>query len=254
MAAKRQKRYLIVNADDFGQSPGVNRGIIEAHARGIVTSASLMVRWPAAAEAAAYAREHPSLSLGLHFDFAEWACRKGKWLKLYEVVREDDIEAVAEEASRQLAAFRRLVANDPTHLDSHQHAHRDKSLRPIFLEIARRLGVPLRSFSPEVRYCGDFYGQTSNGRPLPSFISSGALIKILAKLRPGFTELGCHPGQANDLDSMYLRERAKEVKALCDSRVRAAIGDLGIKLCSFHELVARRHTGRDAAGPEVRRV
>ena len=56
---------LIVNADDFGQSPGVNRGIIEAHEHGIVTSASLMVRWPAAASAAAYAREHARLGLGL---------------------------------------------------------------------------------------------------------------------------------------------------------------------------------------------
>ena len=64
-------RYLIVNADDFGQSHGVNRGIMQAHRRGIVTSASLMVRWLAASEAAAYAREHPSLSLGLHVDLGE---------------------------------------------------------------------------------------------------------------------------------------------------------------------------------------
>ena len=41
-------RHLIVNADDFGQSAGINRGIIEAHEHGIVTSTSLMVRWPAA--------------------------------------------------------------------------------------------------------------------------------------------------------------------------------------------------------------
>ena len=52
------KRFLIVNADDFGLSEGVNRGIIEAHERGIVTSASLMVLKPAAASAAAYGREH----------------------------------------------------------------------------------------------------------------------------------------------------------------------------------------------------
>ncbi len=62
------RRYLIVNADDFGLSFGVNRGIIEAFEHGVVTSASLMVNWIGAAEAAAYARQHPTLSLGLHID------------------------------------------------------------------------------------------------------------------------------------------------------------------------------------------
>ena len=41
----KTKKYPIVNVDDFGQSPGINRGIIEAHEHGIVTSASLMMRW-----------------------------------------------------------------------------------------------------------------------------------------------------------------------------------------------------------------
>ena len=55
------ERILVVNADDFGQSEGVNRGIIEAHTNGIVTSASLMVRWPAAREASALrSEEHTS--------------------------------------------------------------------------------------------------------------------------------------------------------------------------------------------------
>jgi predicted glycoside hydrolase/deacetylase ChbG (UPF0249 family) len=239
MVAKKHQRYLIVNADDFGQSPGVNRGIIEAHERGIVTSASLMVRWPAAAEAAAYSRKHPKLSLGLHFDFGEWACRKGNWVKLYEVVPEDDGAAAAREASRQLAAFCRLVGKDPTHLDSHQHAHRGKPVRAIFTEIADKLGVPLRGCSPKIRYCGGFYGQTSNGRSFPSLISASSVIKILAKLPPGFTELGCHPGVGNDLDSMYVSERAREVQVLCDPRVQGAILNMGIELCSFRDVVMR---------------
>ena len=243
----RRKRYLIVNADDFGQSHGINRGIIEAHVRGIVTSASLMARWPAGKEAATYSREHPKLSLGIHFDFSEWACRRGSWLPLYQVVPDDDVEGIALEASRQLAAFRRLVGRDPTHVDSHQHAHRGRRVRPIFAEIAGRLGVPLRGCSPSVRYCGSFYGQTSNGQPLPSFISVNALIRILVKLPPGFSELGCHPGRGNDLDSMYLRERALEVNTLCDPRVRAAIADLEIELCSFRDVPVN-----EAAGPSRR--
>src|SRR5437867_779392 len=98
-------RYLIVNADDFGQSRGVNQGIIEAHEHGIVTSASLMVRWPAACEAAAYGREHCELSVGLHLDLGEWAYREDAWVPLYEVVDLDDASAVAEEVSRQLSSF-----------------------------------------------------------------------------------------------------------------------------------------------------
>lgn len=244
-------RYLIINSDDFGQSPGVNRGIIEAHEHGVVTSASLMVRWPAAAEAAAYSQEHPGLSLGLHFDFGEWAYRNGMWVKLYEVVSEDDIPVVADEASRQLTTFRRLVGKDPTHLDSHQHAHLGKQMRSIFVDIARRLSIPLRSVSPEVRYCGNFYGQNEEGRPLPDLISVEALIKLLAELPPGFTELGCHPGGGQDLESMYLSERAREVNTLCDPRVRAVIVDMGITLCSFHDVAvtwtdARR---REPFGP-----
>src|SRR5437879_9294179 len=95
------KRYLLGNADDFGQSPGVNRGIIAAHERGIVTSASLMVRWPAAAAAAAYAREHPQLSVGLHLDLCEWAYSADNWVCRYEVVRLDDPAAVQAEVDRQ---------------------------------------------------------------------------------------------------------------------------------------------------------
>ena len=56
---------LIVNPDDFGVTAGVNRGITEAHD---VTSASLLVRYPAAAEAAEYGRRHLELSVGLHVE------------------------------------------------------------------------------------------------------------------------------------------------------------------------------------------
>src|SRR5579884_523282 len=102
------KKHLIVNADDFGLSAGVNRGIIEAHEHGIVTSASLMVRWPATTEAAAYSRDHPDLSLGLHVDLSEWAYRHETWVPLYQVVPTDDITAVADEVLRQLTTFRAL--------------------------------------------------------------------------------------------------------------------------------------------------
>jgi len=234
------KRYLIVNADDFGRSFGVNRGIIAAYERGIVTSASLMVRWPAAAEAAAYGRGHPNLSLGLHFDLGEWIYRDETWLPLYEVVPTDDTAAVASQLTEQFAAFGRLVGRHPTHIDSHQHVHRWEPVHSVLIETARKLAVPLRHYSPEIRYCGDFYGQNRMGVPLPQAIGVDRLINILAALPPGITELGCHPGEANDLMSMYRDERTEELKALCDPQVRATIVAEGIELRSFHTINAIR--------------
>ena len=227
------ERYLIVNADDFGRSSGVNRGVIEAHEGGIVTSASLMVRWAAAAAAADYCRKRPSLDLGLHFDFGEWIYDDGTWIPVYEVVPADDSTAVAQEAARQIAAFRRLAGRDPTHIDSHQHVHLREPVRSVLVEIARRLAVPLRHWSPGVNYCGDFHGQTATGSPIHHAISVDELIKILASLPSGVTELACHPGLDDGLKSTYRTERAEEVKVLCDPRVRLAIVAEGIELCSF---------------------
>src|SRR5215203_3148938 len=62
----RPARQLVVNADDFGISRGVNRGIVEAHRLGLVTSASLMPNLPAAEDALTRAAICPNLGLGLH--------------------------------------------------------------------------------------------------------------------------------------------------------------------------------------------
>ena len=247
MGPRRRERSLIVNADDFGQSPGINAGIITAHEQGIVSSASLMVRWPAAAAAAEYARSRPGFSVGLHFDFHEWIRRRGRWTLLYEVVPCEDVDAVRQEAIRQLELFRRLVGRDPTHLDSHQHVHLRRPLRPLFGGLADSLGVSLRRCSREIRYAGDFYGQDDDGRPFPTLIKPAALITVIAKLSPGITELGCHPGYATDLTSMYRSERAREVKTLCHPDVREALRDFQIRLRSFHDPTVRPQLTRVAS-------
>jgi len=229
-------RCLIVNADDFGQSRGVNRGIMQSHRRVIVTSASLMVRWLAASEAAAYARQHPRLSLGLHVDLGEKVFRAGEWVPVYTVVSLQDPTAIGDEISRQLETFRHLMGRDPTHLDSHQHVHLREPVRTLLIEVARQLDIPLRHCSPEVCYRGGFYGQTGEGTPLPDVISVVGLIRILETLPSGFTELGCHPADGCDLNTMYRHERVEELRVLCDARVHAAIKTMGIELCSFKNL------------------
>jgi chitin disaccharide deacetylase len=226
-------RRLIVNADDLGRSAPINRGVIQAHENGILTSASLMVRWPAAPEAAAYARRRPSLSVGLHLDFGEWAFRDGEWTRTYEVVDGEDEEAMEAEAHAQLESFRELVGRDPTHLDSHQHVHRGGAAAAAAGRLAGELAVPLREQDPRIRYCGDFYGQAAEGQPMPEAITSEALIAILAALPPGTTELGCHPGDGSEPSDPYDRERRRELSALCDQRVRRTLERERIELVTF---------------------
>src|SRR5262249_30986689 len=69
--ASRMDHRLIVNADDFGLSPGINRGIIEAHRKGVVTSASLMATGDAFDDAVLLSRAHPELSIGVHLTLVE---------------------------------------------------------------------------------------------------------------------------------------------------------------------------------------
>jgi chitin disaccharide deacetylase len=233
-----RERTLVVNADDFGQSAGVNRGIIEAHERGIVTSASLMVLWVAATAAAAYARANATVSVGLHVDLGEWMWCGGTWQCRYQRVDLDNYHHVEREIRAQLGRCRDLLGRDPTHLDSHQHVHRREPVRSILTHVAHELGVPLRQVTPGIRYCGDFYGQTATGAQLPGSITIDALVWSLVNLEPGVTELACHPGYAEDLDTFYQRERSVEVSTLCADAVRTVIADQDIQLTSFHGLAA----------------
>jgi predicted glycoside hydrolase/deacetylase ChbG (UPF0249 family) len=233
-------KYLIVNADDFGLTEGVNRGIFDAHEKGIVTSASLMVRAQSAEGAAAYARSHPSLDVGLHIDLGEWRFQNGDWIAVYEVAPVDDAEAVREEILRQLEGFRRLTGRDPSHVDSHQHVHLREPVRSVLMTITAGLRVPLRHLSPLIRYEGGFYGQSAEGATLRSQISADHVCAMIADLPPGVTELACHPGYGAVPDTMYNEERALEVQVLCEPSVRTAIQDHGVRLISFAGLSSLR--------------
>jgi predicted glycoside hydrolase/deacetylase ChbG (UPF0249 family) len=240
-------RLVIVNADDFGRSAGINRGVIEAHERGIVTSASLMVRWPDAEGAVALWRMHAGLDLGLHVDLGEWVHDGQRWSCTYEVIPPNDASAVAAEVDDQLVRFRELTGADPTHIDSHQHVHRREPARSALLAVSRRLGVPLRELNSPATYRGDFFGHTRTGGTLPDAIGEDALIALLASLPDGLTELGCHPAANADTDSTYGEERVRELAALCQPAVWQAVTANGLRLSSFGRLRAMHPVAAPAA-------
>lgn len=228
-------RILIVNADDLGLSEGVNEGIVTAHERGVVTSASLMVRRAAAAAAADVAGRHPRLAVGLHLDLGEWVYEDGRWRVAYERCASQNPAEIERECRAQVAAFRELLDRDPTHLDSHQHVHMSEPVAAVAVALAAELGVPLRDRG--LRYEGGFYGQSGKGEPWPEGVSVERLAQLIEALPTGWTEIGCHPGLAVDgSESSYAAEREQEVAALCDPRTRAAIERAGVELRSFAEV------------------
>ena len=216
-------KYLIVNADDFGASHGINRGIVEAHQRGILTSTSLLVDTPWSQEAASLARAVPDLSVGLHVDLRTTG---QAW----------DADSCRGEILRQWACFERLMGRPPSHLDSHHNVHRDPRLLPAFLTVAQHYGVPLREHS-SARYVSRFYGQWG-GQSHPEQISVEGLLRIVeADVQDGVTELGCHPGYVDpDFRTGYATERAIELQTLCDPGLRPALAERQIHLVAFRDL------------------
>jgi len=228
------ERTLIVNADDLGLSEAVNAGIAAGHEDGVVTSASLMVRMPAAGAAAELSGQLPELAIGLHIDIGEWEHTADEWRLGYQRCDPDDPAAVEAECRDQVAAFRSLLGRDPTHLDSHQHVHRSEPVASVARSLAAELGVPLRGEG--IAYEGGFYGQSGKSEPYPEGISVAGLVALIEALPAGVTEIGCHPARGPVPESTYDGERERELESLCDPRVRAAIEDAGIELRSFAEL------------------
>lgn len=221
-------RYLIFNADDFGASTGVNQGIVDAHARGVVTSTSLTVSGRVAADAAAMSRDYPDLAVGLHWDV---------WGEDERTFDTSDLPAVRDEFYRQMESFHRLLGRPPTHIDSHRHAHLERGLLEVFCELAAPTGVPVRG-DGRVRFIGGFYGQWEWKVTDLEHVGVLALQRILrTELADGWTEISCHPAYVTDdyLRSVYLHERRVELATLTDPAIRDTIAALGVQLASYAE-------------------
>jgi predicted glycoside hydrolase/deacetylase ChbG (UPF0249 family) len=229
-------KRLIVTGDDFGLSPGVNRGIVKAHRLGILTSASLMVNRPASEGAAALARDCPVLSVGLHLELST-----------------DDHERVDAQIERQAARFLELVGALPTHLDAHHNVHYDPRFLPHVLAWARGSAVPVRGHS-EIRHVSKFYGQWAGETHLEQIGVEGLLRLLDEEVRDGVTELACHPGYVEPgFPSSYAAERETELATLCDERARQAIAEREIELIGFRDLSGLTQTRLDPRDAQRRR-
>lgn len=235
-------KRLVVNADDFGLSQGVNLGVLRAHQHGILTSATLMVTMPAAAEAFTMAKATPSLGVGIHItltagrplsgEVPSLTGPDGRFLRLPDLASRAQRADVEREVTAQVEAF--LAAGlRPTHLDSHHHVHLEiRLVADVFAAAAARLGVPVRGIGRAPALIDRFYGREQ--------VTVERLLALLSALTAGSTsEIMAHPAYLDpallDLSS-YTIERVHELAALTATAVQEAVRAQAIALISYRDL------------------
>jgi hopanoid biosynthesis associated protein HpnK len=159
-------RRVIVNADDFGLCEGVNKAVAQAHADGVLTSATIMANMPAAAQAVEIARQLPTLGVGVHLNLTEgkplsqeaglggllnsdgkFACSTMR-LAFFSLAGPGRRNALRTELAAQIQW---VIDNGlrPSHLDSHRHFHAFPPLFSVICQLARRFEIPAVRFAME---------------------------------------------------------------------------------------------------------
>jgi len=245
-------KRLIVNADEFGRTAGVNRGILDAHDRGIVTSASLLVTSPAAPEAVRLSAAAPRLGVGLTFAFTDAAAAlppselpsltdvSGHLQGAAERLASAPGSEVLAEARAQLRRFRETVGRSPTHLGAYRNVHRFPVVLEAVVTLAWETGLPVRSLSPEMRSRFRREGIRTPDRYVEPFSGAGAtlegLLQVLGGLDIETAELLCHPAAVDEAARAASDARARELEALTHQEARHAVQAAGIRLMHFGEL------------------
>jgi hypothetical protein len=251
-------KKLIVNADDLGRTEGINEGVFDAHRRGVVTSATMMVNYPSARRVAVLSRDNPALGIGLHVALSggvpalppehlrSLVDTKGMLPAKPEGLAAADPAEVLAEVRAQLKLFREIMGRDPTHFDSHHHSHREvPAVFDAILTLAWETGLPVRNASPAMAERLRREGVPTPDHFVEDFYAEGAtlndLIGIVEDLPAGTSEIMCHPAVVDEelrSSSGYADVRARELDVLTHGAVRQALQRSGVRLISFGQLQA----------------
>lgn len=251
---------LIINADDFGFTSGVNRGIVEAVRCGLVKSVSLMVNQPGTAEAIEILRreEMSGIGVGIHF-----CLTKGRPVstpeKIPSLVQPDGefklrqelfVETpVRKEVERELAAQiekARTAGIQITHLDTHHHIHFRPVILSAVISVAYYYNLPVRNLGPAMRdrfrtegvvtpdyCCLHWFADLATAEVFRELVLQGS------RTTAGFMEMMTHPGRVDeDLRRLsgYTREREKELEILCNPALLCWLRENGVRLGTYRDI------------------
>ena len=189
--SRSRRRFMIINGDDFGFSNGVNRAIIEAHERGVLTSTSLMVTGEAFDEAVALAQAHPNLAVGLHLvlgkgkavlppeqiphlvdskgNFSNRPNRAGVDYQFSQSARRELPLEIRAQLEKFLSTGLQL-----SHVDGHLHMHLHPVVLPTLVELADEFNIKvIRLPSEELRMTLNLDKSDLQTKLVWSFFSTG---------------------------------------------------------------------------------
>jgi predicted glycoside hydrolase/deacetylase ChbG (UPF0249 family) len=257
-------KTLFVTADDFGYSAEVNAAVLRAHREGILRFASLMVQRPAAAEAAAMAKDAPGLGVGLHLELCADEPKVAGMRYFFDAKARAGVEG---EIRRQIEALLDLGIK-PTHADGHINIHIHPVIFPALCRLAREYRIPrVRLPSGEL---GPLLSYPSMEPILPSIGLSGVMgamdlwiraaarglqvprtwgllrsglmdedytVWLLSRLPEGATELYFHPSadpstRVKGREPQPTHQSYSELLTLISPRVREALAASGAELAS----------------------
>lgn len=229
---------LVVNADDYGLTAQVSRGILRAHKEGILTSTSVLALGSGFRESAAWLTECDTIGVGVHLalvgedppllgatEIPTLVDRRGNlafsWRRLLPRVAAGrvDPDDVRRELSAQIEAVR-SIGVPVDHLNSHQHVHMFPGIREVVVDLAVHYAVPVvrvtrsaqrgpvgrfvrrlaRQLEAELRADGLAFTATAAGLDEAGRCDEARMIAAVARLaRHGASaELSTHPGEADD--------------------------------------------------------
>ena len=263
-------RKLVVNADDFGFTRDVNRGIVEAHRNGILTATTLMATGAAFDDAVGLARENPALDIGVHLVLVgepPFPITMAQLVRAVLLGRTRIYEELRAQVRRILDA-----GLEPTHLDTHKHTH----LLPPVLDAVARLSeeykipwvrrpfdLPLTSAArPSVGWAKRATSQALGvarsrfarvlarhgcrstdhfaGFQITGRYDATELVQLIRALPEGSTEFMCHPGicgaELRAAPTRLKESRERELRALTSAEVRAALAESGVQLVTYRGL------------------
>lgn len=267
-------KKLIVNADDFGYSLDVNRGIIEGFKHGIITSTTMLATFPAFNDAVKLAKSNPKLGIGLHLNLTcgnsllslPTITNNGRFdtgIFLKSVLKKIALGEVYKELDAQIKKVK-STGIEITHIDGHRHIDIFPGIVDVVVRLAKEHGIKkirmprckntnlsLNLQLPK-KFVVDSFSKKAekkfraSGLKMPNalygFHETGSLtlkklFNIVKAIGPGTSELFCHPGFYNiKTPGSFDKTRPGDLETVTSQKAKKMLARYKIELISYREL------------------